>query len=82
MKKPIIGTNVGGIPEMIYHQKTGVLVNEGDYQAWINSIKLLLNDEELSKKLGEQAQKLVIEKFNWDILAKEFVEIVKTVLKN
>ena len=82
MKKPIIATKVGGIPEMIYDQKTGVLVNEGDYQAWINNIKLLLSDEELSKKLGEQARKLVIEKFNWDVLAKKFVEVVKTVLKS
>ena len=59
-----------------------MLVNEGDYQAWINNIKLLLSDEELSKKLGEQARKLVIEKFNWDVLAKKFVEVVKTVLKS
>ena len=43
MKKPIIGTNVGGIPEMIYHQKTGLLVDEGDSQAWIKSIELLLS---------------------------------------
>ena len=52
MGKPIIGTKVGGIPEMIYNQKTGILVNESDYQAWIDNIKLLLSDKELSKKLG------------------------------
>ncbi len=80
MKKPIIGTNVGGIPEMIYHQKTGLLVDEGDSQAWIKSIKLLLDDKELSKKLGNEARNLVIEKFNWDTLAKRFIEIIESSL--
>ena len=82
MGKPIIGTKVGGIPEMIYNQKTGILVNESDYQAWIDNIKLLLSDKELSKKLGEHAQNLVTEKFNWNVLAKQFVEVVESQLKN
>ena len=78
MKKPIIGTSVGGIPEMIYHEKTGFLVGEGDYQAWIKNIRLLIHDRELAKKLGDEARKLLLEKFNWDIVAKKFVVVAET----
>ena len=80
MRKPIIGTNVEGIPEMIYDKKTGLLVEEGNSQAWIRSIRLLLEDKELSKKLGDAARKLVIEKFNWDLLAKNFLEVAEPYL--
>ena len=78
MKKPIIGTKVGGIPEMIYDKETGFLVDEGDYQSWIKNIKLLIEDKELARKLGEDARKLLLEKFNWDTIAKKFVVVAKT----
>jgi len=78
MKKPIIGTKVGGIPEMIYDNKSGFLVEEGDYQAWISNIRLFLDDKELSKKIGDGARKLLLEKFNWDVVAKKFVVVAES----
>ena len=77
MKNPTIATKVGGIPEMIYDNETGFLVDEGNSKKWIEKIELLINDKEMREKLGKNARNLVIEKFNWEKLAKEFVEIVK-----
>ena len=81
MKKPIISTRVGGIPEMIYDEETGFLADEGDEQTWKNCIELLLNDKELAEKLGNNARKLLLEKFNWDIVAKKFVVAAESVLE-
>ena len=81
MENPTVATNVGGIPEMIYNDKTGFLVEEGDSEAWIEKISLLINDKEMREKLGKNARELVIEKFNWDKLSKTFVEIVKPFVK-
>ena len=67
---------------MIYDKKTGCLVKEGDYQAWIESIKLLLDNKKLAEKLGNNARELLLEKFNWDIVAKKFVVAVESVLKS
>ena len=67
---------------MIYDKKTGFLVKEGDYQAWIESIKLLLDNKKLAEKLGNNARELLLEKFNWDIVAKKFVVAVESVLKS
>ena len=65
---------------MIYDNETGFLVDEGDYNKWIEKLSLFINDKELSQKIGNKARKLVIEKFNWDILAKKFVELAESYL--
>ena len=67
---------------MVYDNETGFLIAEGDYEKWIEKLSLLINDKELSQKIGKKARQLVIEKFNWDVLAKEFVKIVESKLKN
>ena len=66
---------------MIYDNETGFLVDEGNSKKWIEKIEVLINDKEISEKLGKNARNLVIEKFNWEKLAKEFVEIVKPYVK-
>ena len=81
MKKPIIGTRVGGIPEMIYDKKTGCLVNEGDEKAWMESIELLLDDKKLAEEFGNNARELLLEKFNWDVVAKKFLVAAESVLE-
>ena len=81
MQNPVIATNVGGIPEMVYDNKTGFLINEGDHDKWIEKLSLLINDKELSQKIGNEAQKFVIEKFNWDVIAKRFVNVVESYLR-
>ena len=80
MQNPIVATKVGGIPEMVYDNETGFLIAEGDYNKWIEKLSLFINDKELSQKIGNKARKLVIEKFNWDILAKKFVELAESYL--
>ena len=62
--------------EMVYDNVTGFLVNEGDSEGWIEKLSTLVNDEDLRKKFGTAGKNLVIEKFNWDKLANEFLEII------
>ncbi len=81
MEKPIIASKVGGIPEMIYDNTTGLLVNEGDHEKWIECINQILDNPEFSQKLGKEARKLVLEKFNWKIVAKKFLDVAKSYSK-
>ena len=79
MEKPVIATNVGGIPELIEDGKSGFLIEKGDYQELINKINLILNDPALGKLLGKTGKDYVSNNFNWKKIADDFKQ---TVLNN
>jgi len=77
MKKPIIATNVGGIPELMKDNETGFLVEKGNYEEIIKKILFLLENPEIAEKMGNAGKKFVEENFSWDKIAKEFLRILK-----
>ena len=81
MKKPVVATNVGGVPEMMIDGKTGFLVQQGNYEQLIEKLTLLLEDYELAKKMGDDGRKFIEETFNWELVTKNFIKIVKSYLK-
>jgi len=54
--KPAVVTSVGGIPEMVEHGKTGLIVPPGDSDILSSSVLELLNNQPLAKKLGQAAR--------------------------
>ena len=77
MKKPVVATNVGGIPELMKNNETGFLVERGDANGWIEKLSLLINDKEKRETMGEKGRKFVEENFNWNKIAREFLDILK-----
>lgn len=83
---PIIGTPVGGIPDFLIGYNAddadnmpmprigdhnGIFTRVDDPDDLANKIRFLLENKELSKKLGENGRKLVEKKYNWDIISKK-----------
>ena len=62
---PVIGSKVGGIPYVIKNGYNGILVPPKDVKLLKAAIKNLLNDKSLSKKMGQNGRKMVLEKFSW-----------------
>jgi hypothetical protein len=77
MKKPVIATRVGGIPELMIENETGYLINKGEHKEWIKKIDILLNDEKKSKEMGKKGREFVEKEFNWNKIAENFLKIVK-----
>ncbi len=63
MERPVVATNVGGNPEAVDNGETGFLVPPGDPEAVANAINILLDDEELSERMGNEARNKVERQF-------------------
>jgi len=78
MKLPIIATNVGGNPEIIIDNETGLLVPEKDVTALTEAMIKLREDAELRTKLSEHARTQYIALFKFeDIVKNVFIPLYK-----
>ncbi|MGQ9626564.1 MAG: glycosyltransferase family 4 protein [Anaerolineae bacterium] len=60
---PAVCSNVGGIPELVEHNVTGLLCAPGDHQALAESLIACLRDRKLAQRLAENAAARVRERF-------------------
>ena len=77
MGKPVVTTNIGGIPELIMDNETGFLIEKGNAEKWIEKLSLLINDPELCKKIGSKGKGFTKEKFEWTVIVNNFIDILK-----
>ena len=68
--KPVIGTNIGGTPEQIIHNHSGILIPPNDPEAMAEAILKLLDDSALRKEIGENAK----HRFNHSFSFEEYYE--------
>ena len=81
MQNPVIATNVGGISEMVCDGKTGFLIDEGDADQWVDKISFLLKNKNVAQEMGKSAREFIIEEFSWDVIAKRFVSVIESHLR-
>jgi glycosyltransferase involved in cell wall biosynthesis len=62
--KPVIGTRVGAIPEVIEDGKSGFVVERGDVKAIADRILLLLSDQQLRSRMGDNGSAIARVKFD------------------
>jgi len=80
MQKPVIATNVGGIPELMRDKTTGFLVERQNAADIAARIEQLLNDDAGSREMGKNGRRFVQENFNWEKVAVDFVRSMRRVL--
>lgn len=79
--KPIVASDVGGIPFMVEDGKTGLLVKPGNVEELAEKIITLLQSEELREKMGKVGREK-IKNFTWDKIAEQTVEVYKEVIRD
>lgn len=72
--KPSIGAIAGGVPDAIIHNKTGLLVPEGNIEETAKAILALLKSDELAKRLGEAGREYS-RNHDWSIVGERFLEL-------
>ncbi|MBI5186600.1 MAG: glycosyltransferase family 4 protein [Nitrospinae bacterium] len=73
--KPIVATNVGGIPDLVENNKTGILLEPGDIEGFKRAFEKLLDDEKLARDLGENARRKITRQFSSDFMVEEIAGI-------
>jgi len=75
--KPLVGTNVGGIPMQIREGWNGFLVGPGNGKQLTEKIRYLIENEEERKRMGRNSRKLAEEEFDWSIIAEKYLKVYK-----
>jgi glycosyltransferase involved in cell wall biosynthesis len=69
--KPVVASNVGGIPDAVRHRLTGLLVPEKDVDALAAAIGELIDNPRLAERLGRQGRDFARQRFDWDDLTEQ-----------
>lgn len=78
---PVIGSAVGGIPDIIKNGENGFLVSEKDPIAIAEKIILLLSDTVLTDQFRKAGKETVQSRFSWDVISREFLDIYSNGIK-
>ena len=78
LKVPVIATNVGGIPELVVHQETGILVPPEDPEKLMIAINNLLDNEEARKNFANNAFEFINKNFSWDVLLEKYTNLYES----
>lgn len=70
-----VGTPAGGIPEVIRHEETGLLVPDGDVEALASALERLFADRGLRERLIAQGRRLVAEQFSAESAVRPFLTL-------
>ena len=73
--KPAIGCRGQGIDEIIEHGKNGLLVSSGDEPALVESLRMLLLNQEYRRRLGAAARATVLQSHTLALQAKKMIEV-------
>jgi glycosyltransferase involved in cell wall biosynthesis len=77
---PVVSFDIGGLPDIIEHQKTGYLAKPFDTRDFANGITWVLEQKD-SNKLGNNARERVVEKFSEKKISEDYVSIYKKLLE-
>jgi len=82
LKIPVIATSVGGIPELVKDNETGLLVESENSQMLLKTINQLLFNYTLQEKITTNGYNFVINNFTWKKILPKYIEFYENVLEN
>jgi len=77
---PVIGSDVGGIPDIIKNGNTGLLAKPRDPEDLADKIMTVMADKKLAEELSSRASRYITENFSWDSIADRFLKLYQRTL--
>jgi glycosyltransferase involved in cell wall biosynthesis len=73
---PVVATSVGGVPEVVEHLVTGMLVDSGDAQALADSLQKLAESQELRRMFGDAGRRRAVQRFSEERMFAEYAALL------
>ena len=80
--RPVVGFEVGGIPDMVSSGETGLLVERGDADALARALEDMLQDQAKRKQMGEKARELVVNQFSLEKNAESYLGLYQKLMSS
>ncbi|MCX6357792.1 MAG: glycosyltransferase [Candidatus Aureabacteria bacterium] len=80
--KPVVATNVGGVPEIVRDGETGLLVPARDPGALAGALLRVLRDGPLAERMGRAGRARVLEHFSMERMVRAYERLYATLLSN
>jgi glycosyltransferase involved in cell wall biosynthesis len=79
--KPVIASNIGGIPEVVEDGVTGLLFEPGNTESLARNIRYLWERPDLCQKMGEKARKKAMQKYCSEKYYKSLMDVYKKAIQ-
>jgi glycosyltransferase involved in cell wall biosynthesis len=73
--KAILGSDVGGIRELVTSEKTGILFRADNIENFCVQAQKLLSQTSLQRELGEEARKFILREKDWRVVAQRYIDV-------
>jgi glycosyltransferase involved in cell wall biosynthesis len=78
--RPVVATEVGGVADVVEHERTGLLVRAGDAAAFAQATLRLLDDPALGERLGREARSRALARYGSDRLVRDVRQLYDELL--
>jgi PEP-CTERM/exosortase A-associated glycosyltransferase len=80
--KAILGSDVGGIRELVKTEETGLLFRADNVDDFCRQANRLLRQENLRRELGARAREIILQEKDWKIIASRYLAIYDAAIRN
>jgi glycosyltransferase involved in cell wall biosynthesis len=77
---PVIATQGSSLPEVVEHEKTGLLCPQDDVSAFVNAARKLADDSDLWQHMGKAARQRVVDLFDENQQVQSFIDVYSKIL--
>lgn len=79
---PVVATRVGGLVEVVEHDKSGFLHEKEDHAGMATSVRRILTEPGLKRRLGREGRRAVMEKFSPELIVSRYENLYSRVIAN
>jgi glycosyltransferase involved in cell wall biosynthesis len=79
---PVLATNISGIPELVDHEVTGILVPPGSTEAMADALERLGRSAALRQRMGQAGRNKVLQSFDLTANSRKLLEMYISVRRS